>query len=97
MPEDAKHLQLIWINTKKGDMVFIKNCSKEYKHKRIPISTHRYKDGVDMEKSVLDITDSLRHQTQGFTTSDVRDIEVTSVVKLCAQNIEIHFSIHNYL
>ena len=28
--EDAKHLKLIWINTKKEEMVLIKNCSKEY-------------------------------------------------------------------
>ena len=90
-PEDAKHLKLIWINTKKEDRVFIKNCSKEYKHKRIPISTQRYKDGGAMEKSVLDITDSLRHQKQGLTTSDVRDIEGIFVVKLRAQNIDSHF------
>ena len=37
-------------------MVFIRNCSKEYKHKRIPISTQRYKDGGVMEKSVFYIT-----------------------------------------
>ena len=74
MPEDAKNLKLIWINTKEEDMVFIKSCFKEYKHKMIPISTQRYKYGGAMEKSVLDITDSLRHHKQGFTTSDVRDI-----------------------
>ena len=50
VPEDAKHLKLIWINTKKEDRVLIKNCSKEYKQKRIPISTKRYKDGGTMEK-----------------------------------------------
>ena len=32
--EDAKNLKLIWINTKKEERVLIKNCSKEYKHKR---------------------------------------------------------------
>ena len=48
--EDAKHSKLIWINTKREDRVFIRNCSKEYKHKRIPISTQRNKDGGDMEK-----------------------------------------------
>ena len=67
------------------------------KNKRIPLSTHRYKDGGAMEKSVLDITDSLRHQKQGLTTSDVRDIEGTFVVKLRANNIDNHFYIHNYL
>ena len=60
---------------KKEDRDFIRNCSKEYKHKRIPISTQRYKYGGAMEKSLLDNTDSLRHQKQGLTTSDVRDIE----------------------
>ena len=44
-----------------------------------------------MDKSVLDITDSLRHQKQGFTTSDVRDIEGTFAVKLRGKNIDSHF------
>ena len=39
LPEYAKHLKLIWINTKKEDKVFIINCSKEYKHKSITMST----------------------------------------------------------
>ena len=72
-------------------MVLIKNCSKDYKHKRIPVSTQRYKDGGGMEKSVLDITDSLRHQKIGFTTSDSRDVEGTFVVKLCDQKVDSHF------
>ena len=67
--EDAKHLKLIWINKKKEERVLIKNCSKEYKHKRIPVSTQRYQDGGGMEKSVLDIRDSLRHQKLGLTAS----------------------------
>ena len=50
-----------------------------------------------MDKSVLDVTDSLRHMKQGLTTSDVRDIEGTYVVKLRGPNIDRHFSIHNYL
>ena len=45
-----------------------------------------------MEKSVLDITDSLRHQKQGWTTSDVRDFEGTFVVKLRAQKMDSNFS-----
>ena len=44
-----------------------------------------------MKKSVLDITDSVRHQKQGFTTSYVRDIKVTVVVKLRGQNIDNYF------
>ena len=39
--EDAKHLNLIWINKKKEERVLIKNCPKEYKQKRIPVSTQR--------------------------------------------------------
>ena len=51
-PEDAKQYKLIWINKKKEDRVSTRNCSKEYKHKSIPISTQKYKDGGTMEKSV---------------------------------------------
>ena len=57
---------LIWIITKKEDRILIRNCSKEYRHKRIPISTHRYKDAGVMNKSVLEITESVRHPKQGF-------------------------------
>ena len=63
----------------------------------IPLSTQIYKDGRAMEKSVLDITDTVRLYKQGLTTSDVRDIEGTFVVKLRAQNIDATFSMHNYL
>ena len=63
----------------------------------IYISSHRYNDGGDMEKSVLDFIYRVRHQKQGLTTSDVSYIEVTFVVKLRAQNIDNYFSIHNYL
>ena len=44
-----------------------------------------------MEKSVFDITESTRHQKQVLTTSDVRDIEGTFVVKLRGKNIDAHF------
>ena len=44
-----------------------------------------------MEKSVLDIKDSLKHQKQGLATSDVRDIEGICFVKLRGQNIYCHF------
>ena len=44
-----------------------------------------------MDKSLLDITDILRHQKQELITSDVMDIEGTFVVKLRAQNIDSHF------
>ena len=78
VPEDAKHLKLLWINTKREDRVLVKKCSKEYKHKRIPISTKRYKDGWAMEKSVLYITVRLRHQKQRLTTSYVDSIPLYS-------------------
>ena len=67
--EDAKHLKLIWINTKNEERVLIKNCLKEFK-KRIPVSTQIYQDGGGTEKSVLDVTDSIRHQKLGLTTSE---------------------------
>ena len=76
---------------KKRKIGFIKNCSKKYKHKRIPKSTQGYKNGGAMDKSVLDITDRLRHQKQGLKTSDVRDIEGIFVVKLRGQNIDCPF------
>ena len=44
-----------------------------------------------MEKSVLDIIDILRHQKQGLTTSDVRGVEGTFVVKLRDQKVDSHF------
>ena len=43
-----------------------------------------------MEKSVLDITDSVRHQKQELTTSDVSNIEGIFVVKLRGLNIDTH-------
>ena len=89
--EDAKHLKLIWINTKKEERVLIKNCSKEYKHKRIPVSTQRYQDGGGMEKSVLYLTDSLRHQKLGLTTSESRDVQGIFVVKLSSHKTDSHF------
>ena len=66
----------------------IRNRSKQYKHRRIPISTHRYKDGGVMDKSLFYITDSVMHQKQGLTTSDVSDIGGTFVVKLRGLNID---------
>ena len=65
--------------------------------KRISLSIQRYKDVGVMEKSVLDITEIVRHQKQGLTTSYVRYIEGTFFVKLRGHNIDTHYSIHNYL
>ena len=44
-----------------------------------------------MDKFALGITDSVRHHKQGLTTSDLRDIEGTFVVKLRSHNIDSHF------
>ena len=44
-----------------------------------------------MEKSVYDVTDSIRHQKQGLTTSEPIDVEGMFVVKLRAQKTETHF------
>ena len=44
-----------------------------------------------MQTSVLDITDSVRHQKQGLTKLYISDIEVTFVVNLCGLNIQNFF------
>ena len=87
--EDSKHLKLIWINTKKEERVLIKHCFE--RKKRIPVSTQRYQDGGGMEKSVFDVTDIIRHQKLGLTTSESIYVEGMFVVKLRAQKTESHF------
>ena len=74
----------------------IKHCSREYKQKRILISTHKYKYGEVMEKSVLDLTIKIRNRKKGMTTTEVKDMDGTFVVKLHGMNIENNFKIHNY-
>ena len=44
-----------------------------------------------MEKSVFDMTDSLRHQKIGLTTSKSRDVQGIFVVKLRAQKVDRMF------
>ena len=44
-----------------------------------------------MDKSVLDITDSLRHQKQGLETSEDINVQGIFVVKLRAQKVDSHF------
>ena len=44
-----------------------------------------------MEKSVYDVTDKIRHQQQGLTTSESIDVEGMFVVKLRALKHETHF------
>ena len=63
----------------------------------MPVSNQRYKDLWGMEKSVLDVTDTLRHQQLGLTTSESRNVQRIFVVKLRAQNTDSHFFIHNDL
>ena len=89
--EDAKHLKLIWINTKKEERVLIKNCSKEYKHKMITVSTKRYQDGGGTKKSLLDVTYSIRHKKLVLTTSESIDVQGMFFVKLHSQNTESQF------
>ena len=57
----------------------------------IPVSTQRYKDGGAIDKSVLYITDSLRHQKLGLTTSWSRGVQGIFVVELRAQKFDRHF------
>ena len=44
-----------------------------------------------MEKSVLNIIDSVIHQKKGLTTSDLIDTEGTFEVKLRGNNSHTHF------
>ena len=44
-----------------------------------------------MEKSVYNVTDKIRHQQQGLTTSESIDFEGMFVVKLRALKHETHF------
>ena len=44
-----------------------------------------------MEKSLLDMTDSLRHQKLGLTTSWSRGVQGIFVVELRAQKFDSHF------
>ena len=50
-----------------------------------------------MEKSVLDMTDRLKHQKQGLKTSEVRNVQGIFVVMLRSQKVDSHFLIHNYV
>ena len=70
--------------------IISKNIEKKTNHNIqfcIPISTQRYKVGGATEKSVLYITDILRHKKQVSKTSNVREIEGMFVVKLRGQII----------
>ena len=49
-----------------------------------------------MEKSVLDLTIKIRNRKKGMTTTEVKDMDGTFVVKLHGMNIENNFKIHNY-
>ena len=69
----------------------IKNCSREYKQKRISVSTHKYKDGGIMEKLLLDITIKIRNQKKEIKNTEVKDVVGTFVIKLRGLNIENRF------
>ena len=80
LPQDYNYLKLILINKKKEDRVLIKICSREYKQKIMPISTHKYKGGKVMEKLVLDITIKIQNQKKRIITTKVKDFVRTFVV-----------------
>ena len=65
----------------------IKNCSKEYKQKRIPISTQKYKDGGVMEKFLLDLTIKVINQEKVMTTTEVQYVVGSFAVKLRDLNV----------
>ena len=69
----------------------IKNCSREYKQKRISVSTNKYKDGGIMEKLLLDITIKIRNQKKEIKNTEVKDVVGTFVIKLRGLNIENRF------
>ena len=75
----------------------IKNVSREYTQKIIPISTQKYKDGGVVKKSVLDLTVKMISQKKVMSTTEVRYIDVTFFVKLCVLNIENDFFTRSYL
>ena len=56
---------------KKEEMVLIKNCSREYRKKRIPIPTHKCKYGDVTEEYVFDLTLKIRIQKKEMTTNEV--------------------------
>ena len=50
-----------------------------------------------MDKSALGLTINIRNKKKGMTTTEVRDVDGTFVVKLRGLNIGKVFLIHNYL
>ena len=50
-----------------------------------------------MDKSALGLTINIRNKKKGMTTTEVRDVDGTFVVKLRGLNIDKVFLIHNYL
>ena len=75
----------------------IRNCSKEYKWKRIPISAQKYKDGGVMDKSVVDLTFWMRNIKKGMKTTEVKDTDENFNVKFRCLNIDNNIFIHSYL
>ena len=76
---------------RKGRYVFHSEFSREYKQKRIPVSTHKYKDwGVYGENSIEYHSQDKKSEKQ-IITPEVKYIDGTLVVKLCGLNIENGF------
>ena len=88
---------MIRINTKKEDGVLNKNCSREYKQKITPVSTHKYKDVGVTNKYLLYIAIKIRTQKKIITTTGVQDVVGSFVVKLRGLNVWNVFKIQNDL
>ena len=86
----SNHLKVIWIDTKKGDRALIKNCSREYKKKRVPISTQKYYHVSNVEESVFDHILKIKSE-KVMTTTHVNDFVGTFVMKLRVVEGENHF------
>ena len=75
----------------------IKNCSRECKKNRTPISTQKYKYEGVMDEYVLDLTLKILNQKKGMITTENNDVFGNFVVKLCVMKTRKLFIINNYL
>ena len=91
LPQDTNYLELLCIHTKNHERVLIKNFSREFTKKRIPLSTQKYKDGGVMEESVFDSTLKIRSQKIEMTTTEITDVAGTFFVKLSGLKTDNHF------
>ena len=94
--EDAKHLKLKRINKKRkiGSLLEIVPKNTNTKVFLYQLRDTRM-EGIWRNQCLI-LQPAWDIIKRGLTTSDVTDIEVNFVVKLRAQNIDTHSSIHNY-